>query len=173
FQQCSLFDNVLSGPFDAAVSRRVLHHTPDPAAFITRQVQLLRPGGILLVADHTTDPDPAVCRHHQDIERARDVTHMRNLTLGELADLLSASGLIELHLCEEAFPLDFDEWFDRGTPAEAKEIVRRKLLAGPKGRSFVPQIQPNGAISILCWHGLARGVKPLTHTHPHQSEARQ
>src|SRR5436305_14392155 len=33
FEQRSLFDPGLAGPFDAAVSRYVVHHTPAPPAF--------------------------------------------------------------------------------------------------------------------------------------------
>src|SRR4029077_7036878 len=45
FLQVSVFDGSLDalGPFDAAVSRYVLHHVVDPAAFVARQVALLRP----------------------------------------------------------------------------------------------------------------------------------
>jgi 2-polyprenyl-3-methyl-5-hydroxy-6-metoxy-1,4-benzoquinol methylase len=49
FENRSLFDPALAGPFDAAISRFVLHHVTDPPAFIRRQSELLRPGGILVV----------------------------------------------------------------------------------------------------------------------------
>src|SRR4029077_17756719 len=58
FLQVSVFDRALDplGPFDAALSRYVLHHIVDPAAFVARQVDLLRTGGILVANDHVTDP---------------------------------------------------------------------------------------------------------------------
>ena len=46
----------------------MLHHALDPAAFLSRQIELLRPGGILVVNDHITDPDPQVAAHHAKIE---------------------------------------------------------------------------------------------------------
>src|SRR5262249_27933130 len=57
FEQKSLFDTSLAGSFDGAISRFVLHHTPDPLSFVRRQVDLLRLGGVLVACDHTTDPD--------------------------------------------------------------------------------------------------------------------
>jgi SAM-dependent methyltransferase len=159
FEQLSVFDPRLEGGFDAALSRFVLHHAPDPGAFIRRQAELLRAGGILVASDHTTDPDPERAGWHQDLEHARDRTHARSLTAGDLLDLLASAGLSELRLSEEPFELDFDEWFDRGTPEEPKSAVRAKLLSG-RARGFEPALQPNGAIRIRCWRALARGVKP-------------
>ena len=73
FLQVSVFDRSLDplGPFDAAVSRYVLHHVIDPAAFVARQVALLRPGGVLVVNDHVTDPAPESARHHAALEVVR------------------------------------------------------------------------------------------------------
>lgn len=159
FEQRSLFDPALRGPFDAAVSRFVLHHTPDPAAFVRRQIELLRPGGVLVLCDHTTDPDPAVARHHNELEIGRDKTHVRNLTTGGLADLLAAAGLQELRLVEEPFIQDFDEWFDRGTPCESKETVRHKLLTGPPIRGWRAEKLAGDAIRIYGWLVAVRGKK--------------
>lgn len=161
FEQKSLFDLSLCGPFDGAISRFVLHHTPDPVAFIRRQAELLRPGGVLAACDHTTDPEAAHADWHQRIEIGRDRTHTRNPTPGEMVDLLAAAGLTELRLIEEPLVLDFDEWFDRGTPAEDKATVRQWLLSGASARGFRPLLQQDGSIRIDGWLAIVRGVKPL------------
>jgi SAM-dependent methyltransferase len=158
FHQLSLFDGALDelAPFDGALSRYVVHHVIDPLAFAARQVQLLRPGGTLVINDHLTDPDPARAGHHEVIERARDQTHTTNLTGGQLVDLLSRAGLKQITFLEESFVLDFDEWFDRGTPGNSKEHVRSQLLNGPTIRGFRPSVQPDGSIRIDCLRGLVR-----------------
>ena len=56
------------------------------------------------------------------------------------------------------FELDFDEWFDRGTPAAGKAQVRQRLLAG-RARGFAPRSTSDGRISIRCVRSLARGVR--------------
>jgi SAM-dependent methyltransferase len=160
FEQVSLFDPALTGPFDAAISRFVLHHTPDPARFIQRQFELLRPGGTLVLCDHSTDPDPTAARHHHEIEVARDRTHARNLTTGGLADVVVAAGFEQIRVLEEPFTLDFDEWFDRGTPADAKDVVRRELLAGPAIRGFRAELTAGDQLRIHGWRVLVRGKKP-------------
>jgi SAM-dependent methyltransferase len=152
FLQGSLFDQPVEaiGPFDAAISRYVLHHVEDPARFVARQVELLKPGGIFVLCDHLTDPDPAIAKHHNAIEIARDTTHTRNLTGGELVDLAAGAGLASIRFSEESFVLDFDEWFDRASPGEPKDAVRERLLAGPSIRTFRPSLQPSGAVRIDC-----------------------
>jgi len=161
FEQKSLFDASLAGPFDGAISRFVLHHTPNQLAFVRRQAELLRPGGVLAACDHTTDPDRAGRDWHQRIECARDHTHTRNPTPGEMVELLAAAGLNELRFIEEPLELDFDEWFDRGTPAEDKATVRLWLLSGSTARGYLPQQQPDGRIRIDGWLGMVRGVKSI------------
>jgi 2-polyprenyl-3-methyl-5-hydroxy-6-metoxy-1,4-benzoquinol methylase len=162
FRQISVYDTILDSlaPFDAALSRYVLHHVLDPRTFLTRQFDLLRPGGILVVNDHVSDPDAETAAHHATIEIGRDGTHTRNLTGGELIDLFASVGLQDLRLAEESFVLDFDEWFDRGTPTLTKEQVRDLLLSGPIVRGFVPNLLDNGAIRIDAVRVFLRGVKP-------------
>jgi SAM-dependent methyltransferase len=163
FLQVSLFDRALDGlaPFDGALSRYVVHHVIDPLAFVVRQVRLLRPGGMLVVSDHLTDPQPEAARHHEAIERGRDQTHITNLSGGQLVDLVYRAGLEQIAFLEESFLLDFDEWFDRGTPRDSKDHVRAQLLSGPVIRSFRPTVQPDGSIRIDCLRGLVKGKKPI------------
>lgn len=156
----SIHDEGLAGPFDAAISRYVLHHVTDPLAFIRRQVGLLRPGGVLVLSDHTTDPDPDRAAIHQELERARDRTHTANQTPGALADLLARAGLGSIRLVEEPFTLDFDEWFDRGTPGATKAEVRARLLDAGPIRGFRATLLPDGSIRLDCWRSIARGVLP-------------
>ena len=114
-----------------------------------------------MINDHLTDPDAAAARRHELIERARDHTHTSNLTGGQLVDLLGRVGCERIEFREEAFELDFDEWFDRGSSIDSKENVRTLLLTGPSIRGFVPAVQPDSSIRIDCLRGLIKGVKPL------------
>lgn len=171
FQQGSVFDlpsdrtggpGGLPGPavgFGGSVSRYVVHHVADPGRFVREQVARMEPGGVLVACDHTTDPDPAAAEAHQAVERARDRTHTRNLTAGALLDVLAAAGLVQLELREETFTLDFDEWFDRGTPSAPKAAVRA-LALNARARGFTAHETPDGTVAISCWRAYARGVKP-------------
>jgi SAM-dependent methyltransferase len=164
FLQVSVFDPSVGshGPFDGAISRYVLHHVLDPAEFVSRQVELLRPGGVLVVCDHLTDPDPRRADHHERLERARDRSHTRSLTGGQIVDLFAASGLSDITLVEESYDLDFDEWFDRGSPDDTKMNVRTALLTGPSVRGFAPDLRRDGSIRIEGIRAIVRGTKPAT-----------
>jgi 2-polyprenyl-3-methyl-5-hydroxy-6-metoxy-1,4-benzoquinol methylase len=161
FMQLSVFDPAIDslGPFNAAVSRFVLHHVEDPQAFVERQVALLESNGVLVVNDHLTDPESEVAKHHSAIEVARDRTHVRNLTGGEFVDLFAAAGLTSIRYVEEPFSLDFDEWFDRGTPSATKAEVRRQLLHGPIIRSFRPRVLEDASIRLDCFRATVRGIR--------------
>jgi SAM-dependent methyltransferase len=158
FEQGSIFQLAAEEPFDAAVSRFVVHHAADPVAFIRAKAERVRPGGVVLASDHVTDPDGQAARWHREIERARDRTHERSLTSGELVDGFARAGLSGVQLLEDGFELDFDEWFDRGTPALPKEQVRARLLAG-RARGFDPHERPDGGITVRCIRALVRGVR--------------
>jgi SAM-dependent methyltransferase len=162
FHRISVFDSALDSlaPFDGTISRYVLHHVNDALAFVTRQSALLRPAGTLVLSDHVTDPDPDRARHHQAMECARDQTHTLNLTGGQLVDLLALAGLEQIELVEEPFVLDFDEWFDRGTPQDTKDNVRAILLSGPPVRGFEPTLHQDGSIRIEGIRCIVKGVKP-------------
>ena len=155
FEQRSFYD--AKGAYDAVVSRYVLHHSPDPGEFVRHQVSMLRAGGVLVLSDHLTDPDRARADWHNGIERARDKTHTQNLSDGRILDVLATAGLSLLRLEEERFDLDFDEWFDRGTPSASKSDVRATLLAGT-ARGFAPIVEGE-RVRIACVRALVRGVK--------------
>lgn len=158
FEQRSVFDLATDRPFDAAVSRFVVHHAPDPLAFIRAKAERVRPGGVVVVSDHVTDPDAGASQWHQEIERGRDRTHVRNLTSGELVDVFARAGLGEIQSSEDGFELDFDEWFDRGTPSLPKSEARKALLSG-KARGFLPRSRRDGGIAIACIRVVVRGVR--------------
>jgi SAM-dependent methyltransferase len=159
FEQGSLFELPRGQAFDAGVSRFVLHHAADPVAFLRAQAERIRPGGILVASDHTTDTEPAAAGWHQEIERARDQTHVRNLAPGEMVDVLVRAGLVRIASVEEEFELDFDEWFDRGTPSMPKARVREMVESG-RARGFDPERRSDGGITIGCVRTLVRGVRP-------------
>jgi 2-polyprenyl-3-methyl-5-hydroxy-6-metoxy-1,4-benzoquinol methylase len=145
--------------FDAAVSRYVLHHVPDPRAFVAAQAALVRPGGVVVLSDHTSDPDPARAAWHNAIEALRDRSHTRCLAPAAIADLFAAAGLVHISLAEEPFTLDFDEWFDRGTPAAPKAEVRGRLRESAV-RGFAPESREDGGLTIHCLRAIVRGVVP-------------
>ena len=124
------------------------------------QAALVRPGGIVVLSDHTTDPDDARAARHNAIELLRDRSHTSCLSPGAIVDLFVAVGLEQITLAEERFTLDFDEWFDRGTPAESKDQVRHRLFQSGTIRGFTPHVRDDGGITMECRRAIVRGVVP-------------
>jgi SAM-dependent methyltransferase len=158
FEQRSLLELDPGAPLDGALSRNVLHHVEDPQAFVARQAALVRPGGAVLAFDLSADPDPAGRAWSHAIERDRDRTHVRTLTPGELVDALVAAGLEDLRVAQEHLVLDYDEWFDRGSPGAPKEEVRRRLHERTAW-GFAPRARPDGGFDITVTRSMVRGVK--------------
>ena len=112
-----------------------------------------------MLSDHTTDAVAALAERHQRLEASRDTTHTRNLTAGAIVDLFTKIGLVDIESAEEAFTLDFDEWFDRGTPGVSKDELRRDILETPQARGFRASESDSGRVVIDCFRVIVRGVK--------------
>ncbi len=157
FVQASIFDAQIDSGLDGAISRHVLHHVENPRAFMRRVAALVKPGGVVVLCDHTTDVDAECADWHQRVERARDQTHTRNLSPGEMVDLLAGAGFESITLHEERFTLDFDEWFDRGTPSMTRDETLKLLRNGPGARGFAAVF--GAPPTIDCVRAIVRGVK--------------
>ncbi len=159
FEQCSLSAFAPAARFDAAVSRFVLHHLDDPRAFVARQAGLVRPGGVVVALDFTVDPDPARAAWANQVHRLRDRTHRRNLSPGELVDSFCSAGLALIRAEEGPSSVDFDDWFDRGSPVASREDVRRAFLLGT-ARGLTPVPRPDGGVDMVSVQMIVRGTAP-------------
>jgi ubiquinone/menaquinone biosynthesis C-methylase UbiE len=78
----------LDGSFDVVVSRFAVHHFEDPEVPVAEMRRCLRPGGRLAIADLVADPDPVIAKEQNRLERLRDPSHARMLSMEELARLV-------------------------------------------------------------------------------------
>ena len=147
-------------PFDACVSRNVLHHVEDPA----RSSRARRPshGRVASWSRSTTsaDPDPERAAWARR-DRARPGSDARSEPHARRAGRRVRSRRARRRAARRGArsTLDFDEWFDRGTPAAPKDAVRARLLEGTS-RGFAPRRRADGGFEIRCLRALVRGTKP-------------
>ena len=81
--------------FTIVTTRFSFHHFLDPAAVLQEMVRVCAPGGRIVVVDDYASEDPAKAAAFNGLEKLRDPSHSRCLTLTELAGLFGGAGLPE------------------------------------------------------------------------------
>src|SRR4029077_13275245 len=90
--------DVYSLPYDDAsftivTTRFSCHHFLDPAAVLREMVRVCAPGGRIVVVDDYASEDPAKAAAFNRLEKLRDPSHSRALSLTELKGLFGTVGL--------------------------------------------------------------------------------
>jgi SAM-dependent methyltransferase len=152
------------GSFSIVTSRYALHHLQDPHGALSEMKRVCAPGGKVVVCDVTASPNATAAAAYNRMERLRDPSHVRALSLSEMQESFDDAGLIgrkevfyqvqfELeHLLKGSFP----------TPGDADKIRHLFLesLAGDglgvHARCVGGQIFFAYPIAMLC------GERPAT-----------
>jgi ubiquinone/menaquinone biosynthesis C-methylase UbiE len=83
------------GSFTIVTTRFSFHHFLDPAAVLREMARVCAPQGRIVVVDDYAPDDPAKAAEFNRLEKLRDPSHVRCLTLSELKGLFPAAGLPE------------------------------------------------------------------------------
>lgn len=121
------------GSYDGAIARFTIHHVPVPSRLVEELARVVKPGGVVVLADHVADDDPAAAAWAQEIERLRDPSHWASLTLDALRALGAQAGL-ELE-AEQVHPLvlDWTQWLERGSgTAQARPLIEQLVGDEPQ-----------------------------------------
>lgn len=114
--------------FDLAACRLTLHQVADPVAVVGEMVRVTRPGGRVAVIDLTAPDSAPTAAEMNRLERLRDPSHGRTLTLGETRSLLTDVGAEVVHVSQHDQPVDVEDWLQRtATPAAVRETIRRRF----------------------------------------------
>jgi SAM-dependent methyltransferase len=129
--------------FSVVVTRYSFHHFLDPKAVLAEMVRVCRPGGRVAVIDvFTSSPEQAEA--YNRVEKLRDPSHVRALSLGELTGLCDDAGLRDVRtaffklemaletLLAASFPNPGDADRIRQTFAEDLGVDRLGLGARPR-----------------------------------------
>jgi SAM-dependent methyltransferase len=122
----------LDGSFDIVVSRLALHHFQRPEGPVSEMIRVCRPAGRIVVTDMVAEP--ATREISDRLERLRDPSHTRTLTLPEITSLLSAAGATVTGWQTRPNPLLVPDWLERSsTPHPARDEITAALLADLDG----------------------------------------
>ena len=81
------------GTFDIVVTRFSMHHFLDPLAVLREMKRVCAPGGRVVTVDMYASDDRAKALEWNRLEKLRDPSHVRCLTLPELKGLYDQAGL--------------------------------------------------------------------------------
>jgi SAM-dependent methyltransferase len=81
------------GSFTIVTTRFSCHHFLDPAAVLREMVRVCAAGGRIVVVDDYASEDPAKAAAFNRLEKLRDPSHSRALSLTELKGLFGTAGL--------------------------------------------------------------------------------
>ncbi len=120
------------GEFDLVMERAVLHHVPRPELVLAEMTRVTRHGGQLLVIDQLAPFDPLDAIELDRFEQARDPSHTRLLSDGDLRALFEANGLMLIRSRVDVHGRELDPYLDlSGCEGEARERARNLAPADP------------------------------------------
>ncbi len=103
------------GAFSAVVTRFSFHHFLDPEAVLAEMVRVCRPRGRVAVIDvFTSSPEQAEA--YNRVEKLRDPSHVRALSLEELTGLCHDAGLRDIRTAFYRLDVPLEELLARSFP---------------------------------------------------------
>ncbi|GEN35119.1 class I SAM-dependent methyltransferase [Aneurinibacillus danicus] len=118
----------LDATFDAVTCRIAPHHFPAPERFVQEVARVLKPGGRFLMIDNVAPVDKKLALFMNKVEKMRDESHVRCLSIEEWGALFAASGLTERRSSFRRKTYDFPVWAAR-TASDGQQVEKvEKLL---------------------------------------------
>lgn len=104
------------GSFTVVVTRYSLHHLLDPLAALREMVRVCAPEGRVVVVDAYAPEDRMQANAYNQVERLRDPSHARSLSLKELTGLFAHVGLPEPRATLYQLPVEVRDLLARAFP---------------------------------------------------------
>jgi SAM-dependent methyltransferase len=117
------------GSFSIVTSRYAFHHLPDPKGALTEMKRVCRGGGKVVLADGVTSDVPDKAEAFNRMERLRDPSHVRSLTLAEMQSIFGEVGLPEPRMSFYKVEAELEKLLQLSFPRQGDaEAVRRMVL---------------------------------------------
>lgn len=141
----------LDAQFDLVACRITLHQVADPAAVVREMVRLTRPTGRIGITDILLEHRD-LAEENTRLERLRDPSHNRTLTIEEIHQMLIDAGARIISTTTRDNTLELEDWMARSqTPEQARAELRRRFddeLAGGHPTGLHPA--RTGDVATLC-----------------------
>ncbi|TCP58984.1 methyltransferase family protein [Tumebacillus sp. BK434] len=117
----------LNEAFDIVTCRIAPHHFPHPQSFVQEVARVLRTGGQFLMIDNVV-PDGEFGAWRDKIEKLRDPSHVRCLSVEEWKNLFQQAGLTEVHSRLRRKTFLFQPWMERMSCTEEQKLETEALI---------------------------------------------
>jgi ubiquinone/menaquinone biosynthesis C-methylase UbiE len=146
--------------FDLYTVRAAPHHFRDVEAFLLEANRVLRPDRHAVFVD-CAPPTPAREVLHE-VEKRRDPSHVRSMTVGEWVDRLEDAGFEVETAMPRELEWDFEDWMrnmEVPAPLVAELAAVVEASEGEARRQLHPE-RRDGRLFHAYWHCLIRARKP-------------
>ncbi|WCK54455.1 methyltransferase domain-containing protein [Aneurinibacillus sp. Ricciae_BoGa-3] len=113
----------LDDTFDLATCRIAAHHFPNPDQFISEVFRTLKAGGTFILIDNVAPGEARLADFMNSMEKLRDESHVRCLSINEWRGLFAAAGLEEAKTLTRKKTYDYPTWVNR-TTVNSEQIAR-------------------------------------------------
>jgi ubiquinone/menaquinone biosynthesis C-methylase UbiE len=123
----------LDHSFDLVVSRFAVHHFSQPAEQLGEMARVCRQGGRVAIVDLIA-ADGSLAAKQNELERTRDPSHTRALSVPELSQLLEKAATTVVHRTIHDQGLAVERWLAQArTPPKTRQAIRAELEAEIEG----------------------------------------
>lgn len=135
--------------FDVVASRYSAHHWHDVGRALREAARVLKPGGLLLVADLAAPGDRVLDIFLQTVEMLRDPSHVRNYSPGEWLAFAGEAGLTLREAAAYRLRYAFPAWIARlNTPAPLAAAVRELQRLASKEVAAYFELAEDGSFTV-------------------------
>lgn len=141
--------------FDMVVTRLSLHHFADPQPVMREMARVCRRGCQIAVIDMISPDDTALGSSYNRLERLRDPSHMRCLTLKELRHAMEEVGLTGITIEGKNIDVDLARWMEMtNTEPQVRQIIENEVtqeLQGSRITGMRPHMRDGALMFIQTW----------------------
>jgi SAM-dependent methyltransferase len=117
-----------AGSFEIATCRFTFHHFADPERALFEMKRVLTPDGRIVLYDYVAAADERKARLHNEIEKARDPSHVKMYSEREFEGFFRKCGLESQGRVVTLLKRDFDAWMDFVDADAARRAKVRRML---------------------------------------------
>ena len=120
-------------PFDSAsfsivTSRYAVHHFVEPLRVLREMVRVCKPGGRVAVMDTIASDDPRKAEMFNRMEKLRDPSHARALTLSEMLNSFQQAGLLAATITPYKMTVELEGLLETSFPEDGNREVIREMI---------------------------------------------